>query len=158
MYRGFICLLIFYNFSASANEVQSTFNVIANVSNGCEFINESALSVTFPEVSAGDKNSSAYLNFALKCTPGVLAKISFNAGEHSVGAGSRRMLSESDGKTSVPYSIEQINDGSESLINGGTVSVPDYGNINFKFFADLSDLYNLSPGSYSDNLIMTISW
>lgn len=157
----FILLFSFFPvLSTYAQQVQKTFKVSASVINGCRIKNlQGSLNVVFPDATPGVKVDKTNTTFELSCTPGVSPGVTINSGLNPGSDGTRQMVSEENPVSKVSYDVYDIsNSGKKEWPAGESMTFPSVSVVNIEFDADLTSFRGLTPGKYSDQLVMSISW
>ncbi|WP_165814154.1 Csu type fimbrial protein [Kushneria phyllosphaerae] len=147
---------------------QESFEVSATVTPGCLVQGGSAQGSRWGVLDFGTHSalSSAVVTTALtpsetirlQCTRGLSLSMSVNQGQH-YGGGARQL--QSTGGAAVPYRLYSTSAMDNELLPGQAVSLtaPDDGvDVQLPIYGRLQLSPEDPPGSYTDQLIVTLSW
>lgn len=154
-------------------ETSASFDVTASIVPGCsvdglgtsghagtigtlDFGSDSSLSTASHSAS-----TTANQAIRLRCTPGVSLQMSIDGGAHAA-SGTRHLQLGADSTARIAYRLCDDAPCTQQIAIGGsvsrTISAADANDVRLPIHAALDLPGGLPPGTYSDTLMVTLSW
>lgn len=160
-------------FSPAQAETSAEFDVAAQIANGClvDGVGGSGHAGTIGTLDFGEDSSlstathsattTASQAIRLRCTPGVSLSMAIDGGTHA-GSGARHLQRGGDTASRIVYALCSDAACNQPIAIGGTTAVGvtalTADDVRLPVYARLTLPGALIPGTYTDQLMVTLTW